>query len=349
MQNSKPKLKLSFTPFTLELRHVFTVASNSRSTTPIVLTQLEYDGLIGYGEASMPPYLGETQQSVMSFLSKVDMERFVNPFNIEEILQYIDMLDAGNNAAKASVDIALHDLVGKMKRQSWCSIWGYDPLKAPATSYTIGIDTPEIARVKTLEAASYKILKVKVTQGNDKAMIDSVRSVTDKPLYVDVNQGWTDRNYALEMAHWLKERNVSFIEQPLPKENVDDTAWLSGHSPIPIFADEAIRRLSDLKELYGAYNGVNIKLMKSTGMHEAHKMLEFAKSVGMKTMIGCMTETSCAVSAAAHLSPNADYADLDGALLIKNDVFDGMKVVDGRIVLNNKPGIGVEKLVNGVV
>lgn len=344
MQSNKPKLKLSFKPFTLELKHVFTVASNTRSTTPVVLTELEFDGLIGYGEASMPPYLGETQQSVTNFLSKVDMGRFSDPYNIEEILQYIDSIASGNNAAKASVDIALHDLVGKMKGQPWHSLWGYDPNKVSATSYTIGIDTLEMVVQKTIEASPYRILKVKVAQENDKAMVEAVRSVTDKPLFVDVNQGWMDRNYALEMAYWLKERNVLFIEQPLPKESMDDIAWLSVHSPLPIFADEAIRRLSDLKRIYGAYNGVNIKLMKSTGMHEAHQMLEFANSVGMKTMIGCMTETSCGISAAAHLSPNADYADLDGALLIKNDVFDGMKVVDGKIVLNNKPGIGVEKI-----
>lgn len=344
MQSNKPKLKLSFKPFTLELKHVFTVASNTRSTTPVVLTELEFDGLIGYGEASMPPYLCESEQSVMLFLSKVDLNGFSDPCSIVEILQYIDSIAPGNNAAKASVDIALHDLVGKIEGQPWYSLWGYDPDKTPVTSYTIGIDTPEMVVQKTIEASPYKILKVKVCQGNEMAMIDAVRSVTDKPLYVDVNQGWTDRNYALEMAYLLYERNVLFIEQPLPKESQDDIAWLSAHSPLPIFADEAICRLSDLKRIYGAYNGVNIKLMKSTGMHEAHQMLEFAKSVGMKTMIGCMTETSCAISAAAHLSPNADFADLDGALLIKNDVFKGMEVVDGRIVLNNKLGIGVEKI-----
>jgi L-Ala-D/L-Glu epimerase len=344
LQSNNPKLKLSFKPFTLELKHVFTVASNSRSTTPVVHTELEFDDLIGYGEASMPPYLGESQQSVMSFLSKVDMSGFSDPCCIEEIVQYVDSIAPGNNAAKASFDIALHDLVGKIKGKPWYSLWGYDPYKAPVTSFTIGIDSPEIVVQKTIEASPYKIIKLKVGQGNEMAMIDAVRSVTDKPLYVDVNQGWIDRIYALDMAYWLKDRNVLFIEQPLPKENLDDIAWLSAHSPLPIFADEAIRRFSDLKNMYGAYNGVNIKLMKSSGMHEAHQMLEFAKSVGMKTMIGCMTETSCAISAAAHLSPNADFADLDGALLINNDIFEGMKVVDGRIILNSKPGIGVEKI-----
>jgi len=342
---ARQKLKLTFKPYTLDLKHVFTVSSNSRITTPVMLTEIEYDGLIGYGEASMPPYLGESQESVSRFLSKLDLSPFNDPNDIEDILHYIDMIEPGNTAAKASVDIALHDLVGKVMGQPWYRIWGYDPEKAPNTSFTIGIDTPEVVKQKTLEASPYKILKVKLGKGNDKEMIDAVRSVTDKPLYVDINQGWKDKQYALEMVHWLKERNIVFIEQPMPKEMIDETAWLTANSPLPIVADEAVQRLSDLINLHGAYSGVNIKLMKSTGMREAHKMLNYAKAIGMKTMIGCMTETSCAVSAAAHLSPNADYADLDGPLLIKNDVFDGVKIVNGKVTLNDRPGIGVKKLI----
>ena len=341
---SKAGLKLSFKPYTLELKHVFTVSSNSRTTTPIMLTQIEYDGLIGYGEASMPPYLGESQESVGKFLSKVDLSRFSDPFEMEDILQYIDNIEPFNTAAKASVDIALHDLVGKIIGHPWYRIWGYNPEKTPNTSFTIGIDTPDIVKQKTLEAAPYKILKVKLGKGNDKEMIESVRSVTDKPLYVDINQGWKDKQYALDMAHWLKEKGIVFIEQPMPKEMIEETAWLTANSPLPILADEAVQRLSDLVKLHGAYSGVNIKLMKSTGMREAHEMLEFAKAIGMKTMIGCMTETSCAVSAAAHLSPYADFADLDGPLLIKNDVFNGIKIVNGKVTLNDRAGIGIKPL-----
>jgi len=333
-----------FRPYTLELRHVFTVASSSRTNTPVVLTEIEYDGLIGYGEASLPPYLGESQDSVIRFLSKVDLSKFSGPTDMEEILRSVDLTEPGNTAAKASIDIALHDLVGKMRNQPWFRIWGYDPAATPNTSFTIGMGTPEIVKQKTLEGLSYKILKIKLGRGTDKELIESVRSVTDKPLYVDVNQGWKDKDYALEMIHWLKDKGVLLVEQPMPKEMVDEAAWLNSQSPLPIIADEAIQRFTDLTKLYGAYSGVNIKLMKSTGMHEAHKMLEFAKSVGIKTMIGCMTETSCAVSAAAHLSPDADYADLDGSLLITNDFFDGMKIIDGKVTLSNRPGIGIVKL-----
>jgi L-Ala-D/L-Glu epimerase len=340
----KAGLKFTFKPFTLELKHVFTVASNSRTTTPIMLTEIEYDGLVGYGEASMPPYLGESQETVAKFLSNVDLSQFSDPTRMEDILNYVDAIEPGNTAAKASVDIALHDLVGKIIGQPWFRIWGYDPAKTPNTSFTIGIDTAEVVKQKTTEASPYKILKVKLGKGTDKEMIEAVRSMTDKPLYVDVNQGWKDRQYALDMAFWLKEKGIVFIEQPMPREMTDDIAWLTAHSPLPIVADEAVQRLSDLIRLHGAYTGVNIKLMKSTGMREARKMLEFAKAVGMKTMIGCMTETSCAVSAAAHLSANADYADLDGPLLAKNDIFNGMKIVDGKVTLNERPGIGVLKL-----
>lgn len=338
------RMKLSYRPYTLELRHVFTVAVSSRTTTPVVLTEIEYDGVTGYGEASMPPYLGESHESVLSFLSKVDLSKYENPFNLETIIDDIDAIAPGNPAAKASVDIALHDLIGRLMNQPWYNIWGYSRDKAPYTSFTIGIDTAEVVKQKTIEAAEYKVLKVKLGRENDKEMIETIRAVTDKPITSDVNQGWTDRSKALEMIHWLKEKGVVMVEQPMPKAQVDDLAWLTERSPLPIIGDEGVQRLTDIKRAVGVYHGINIKLMKCTGMREAHKMLTLARALGMKVMIGCMTETSCAISAASHLSPMADWADLDGALLIKNDVFDGTKIIDGKVTLMDRPGIGVKKL-----
>ena len=262
----------------------------------------------------------------------------------QEIAALSGQFTPDNKAAKASVDIALHDLIGKLMNQPWYNIWGYDKSKTPFTSFTIGIDTPDVVRQKVKEAEEFKILKVKLGLDNDKEMIETIRSVTDKPLVTDVNQGWKDRNHALEMIHWLKERGVEFIEQPMAKENIDDHAWLTERSPIPIIADEAIQRLPDVMKAYGAYHGINIKLMKSTGMREAQKMLNLARGLGMKVMIGCMTETSCAISAAAQLSPMVDWADLDGALLISNDAFEGTKVIDGKVELSELPGIGVKKI-----
>ena len=338
-------MKLSFEPYELQLRHTFTVSSYSRKTTPDVQIKLEYEGFTGYGEASMPPYLGQSVESVCRFMSQVDMEQFRDPFRLEEILAYVDSLSPGDSAAKAAIDIALHDLVGKLMGQPWWRIWGLDPSKAPDTTFTIGIDTPEVVRQKTRECADrFNILKVKVGLDNDKEMIRTIREITDLPLAVDANQGWKDREQALDEIHWLKENGIVMVEQPMAKERIEDNAWITERSPLPIFADEAIQRLADIPSIKGAYHGINIKLMKCTGMREAWKMVNYARAEGMKVMVGCMTETSCAVSAAAQLSPAVDFADLDGNLLITNDLYKGMEVIDGKITLSDRPGIGLLKL-----
>lgn len=339
------KLEMKFFPYELKLRHVFTVATYSRTTTPDVQVEITYDGVTGYGEASMPQYLGQTVQSVTAFLQKVDLSQFNNPFQLEDILAYVDSLSPGDTAAKAAVDIALHDLVGKLLGAPWYKIWGLNKDKAPSTTFTIGIDTADVVKQKTRECANqFNILKVKLGRENDKEMIETIRSVTDLPIAVDINQGWKDKEKAIDEIFWLKEHGIVMVEQPMPKELRDDIAWLTEKSPLPIFADEAIQRLKDIKNVAGAYSGINIKLMKCTGMHEAWKMLNYARAIGMKVMVGCMTETSCAVSAAAQLSPAVDFADLDGNLLISNDRFKGMEVVKGKITLPDRPGIGVVKL-----
>jgi len=343
-KSSGKGLVLKFIPYDLQLRHTFTLANSSRKTTPDVLTCIEFEGVTGYGEASMPPYLGESIDSASRFLSSLNLSQFKDPFQMDDILKYVDSVLPGNCAAKASVDIALHDLVGKLMGQPWYKIWGFDPANTPNTSYTIGIDTKEVVKQKTAEASPYKILKVKLGQANDREMIETIRSVTDTPLCVDVNQGWTDKNKALDMIHWLKEKNVVFVEQPMPKTAIDDMAWLTEHSPLPTIADEAVQRLPDVIKARGVYNGINIKLMKCTGMREAHKMLTLARALDMKVMIGCMTETSCAVSAAAQLSPKTDWTDLDGNLLIGNDPYKGIQVVDGKIALIDQPGIAISPI-----
>ena len=306
------KMKMTFFPYELKLRHVFTVATYSRTTTPDVQVEIEYEGVTGYGEASMPPYLGETVESVMNFLKKVNLEQFSDPFQLEDILSYVDSLSPKDTAAKAAVDIALHDLVGKLLGAPWHKIWGLNKEKTPSTTFTIGIDTPDVVRAKTKECADrFNILKVKLGRDNDKEMIETIRSVTDLPM---------------------------------PKEQLDDIAWVTQQSPLPVFADESLQRLKDVAALKGAFTGINIKLMKCTGMREAWKMVTLAHALGMRVMVGCMTETSCAISAASQFSPAVDFADLDGNLLISNDRFKGVEVVKGKITLNDLPGIGVMKI-----
>lgn len=339
------KMKFSFFPYELKLRHTFTVASYSRTTTPDVQCQIEYDGITGYGEASMPPYLGQSVESVSTFLRKVNLEQFNDPFQMENILSYIDNINPGDTAAKAAVDIALHDLVGKLLGAPWWKIWGLDKSKAPSTTFTIGIDTADVVRSKTKECADkFNILKVKVGRDNDKEMIETIRSVTDLPIAVDANQGWKDKHQALDMIYWLKEHGIVMVEQPMPKEQLDDIAWITEASPVPIYLDESVQRIPDVLKVKGACHGVNIKLMKCTGMREAWKMTTLAHALGLRVMLGCMTETSCAVSACAQLSPLADFCDLDGNLLIANDRFKGMTVEKGKITLNDLPGLGLTKL-----
>ena len=336
-------MQLRFSPYTLQMRHPFTVAANSRTTTPVMLVEVEHDGIVGHGEASMPPYLGESHQTAADFLGQVRLDRFPDPFLLEEILPAVDALAPGNTAAKAAVDIALHDWIGRRLGAPWHRLWGLDPARAPLTSFTIGIDTPEVVRRKTREAAEFRVIKVKLGRGNDRAMVEAVQAETAAAITVDANQGWTDREEALRLIEWLAGRGVVFVEQPMPKDRWDDLAWLRERSPLPLVADESVQRLADVARARGVFDGINIKLMKCTGLREAHRMVTLARALGLKVMLGCMTETSCAISAAAQLSPLVDWADLDGALLITNDPFEGMRVVDGRIVLPDRPGIGIDR------
>ena len=335
------RMTLKFTPFELKLRHAFNLAKYSRTSTPGVQVKIEYEGYTGYGEASMPPYLGESIESVTKFLSKVDLSQFNDPFKMEEILAYVDALEPENRAAKASVDIALHDLVGKLMGQPWYKIWGLSIDKIPQSSFTIGIDTPEVVEQKIKEADDYKVIKIKLGLDNDKEMIDIIRQCTDRPICVDANRGWKTKEQAMEVIEYLADKNCLFIEQPMMEDKLDDTAWIRERSPIPIIADEVFHRLPDIVKLKDYYDGINIKLMKSTGMSEAYKMVTLARAFGMKIMCGCMTETSCAIAAAAQLSPLIDWTDLDGNVLIADDIFSGVKVIDGRVTPSDAPGIGV--------
>ncbi|MBI4931075.1 MAG: dipeptide epimerase [Bacteroidetes bacterium] len=346
-------MKLSFVPHILKFKRPFSIAHGSRDSTPVVFTRLEHKGFSGYGEASVPPYIGETLETVLKFLGKVEKhfsecvpseQKLSNLNDIEMILAEVDKIEKGNNAAKASVDIALHDLLGKFLNKPCHEIFGVDINKNLFTAYTIPIDNPKGIRERIEEAKKYKLLKVKLGSSDDKKIIEEIQKHTKKEFFVDANEGWTDKHFALDIIHWLADRKCLFCEQPMPKEQIDDIAWLTENSPVPIIADEAVKRLSDLERTKGIYSGINIKLMKCTGMNEARKMILQARKYGMKIMLGCMSETSCAVSAAAQIAPLVDWIDLDGPLLIKEDYFDGIKFSEGKIILNDLPGIGVKPI-----
>ncbi len=335
-------MQASYISYNLELKHPFAIAKFSRTSTPLLLLKLTYEGHEGFGEASMVPYMGESYDSAVAFLSRVDWNRFKAPFDFPEIIRYLDGVEQGNPAVKAAIDIALNDLQGKILSQPCYEIYGADPSRMPYTSYTIGIDSPEVLKEKVADAKDFQVLKIKLGRDNDRELINTIRSVSDLPLYIDANQGWTDRKHAIETIYWLHDQGALLIEQPMDKNDREGNAWLTARSPIPILADEAFQRLSDLDTIKGAYHGINIKLMKSGGMYEAHQMILKARELGMKILIGCMSETSCATLAGIALAPLCDWADLDGPWLTKNNPFQTPELKEGRYVLKNLPGLGLE-------
>ncbi len=337
-------MQIGYKTYQLNLKYPFTIARFTRKSTPLMLVNLKYEGFTGFGEASMVPYMGENKNTAIEFLSKLDLNEFSYPFNMEAIHAKTDALQTGNPAIKAAVDIALHDLKGKIENKPCYQFFGSQPDEMPLTTCTIGIDKPEIIvqKVKEALADGFKILKIKLGTAEDKLLIQTIREITDLPLYVDANQGWTEIYEGVEMTHWLKEQGVLLIEQPMAKNNIDGNAFITENSPIPIIADEAFQRLVDLPQLKGAYHGINIKLMKSTGMYEAYKMIKEARKANLKVMIGCMSETSIATLAGAALAPLCDFADLDGPFLTKNNPYKIPEFKSGKYILNNMPGLGLE-------
>ncbi|MCX6135237.1 MAG: dipeptide epimerase [Ignavibacteriales bacterium] len=336
-------MKLTCSRYDLKLRHTFTIARGARDVSPVVIVELEHDGITGFGESAPIARYGESIDSVTSFVSRIDWTRFNDPFQIESILTSVNGIAEGNTAAKASIDIALHDWVGRKLGLPLHKYWGLDKSRTPLTSYTIGIDSPAVIEQKVREAEAYPILKVKLGGDNDEEIIRAVRNVTKKALRVDANEGWKVREQAVEKIKWLEQEGVEFVEQPMPAADLAGTAWTRERVNLPLIADENSLRLHDVPRLQGAFDGINIKLMKCTGLREALRMIHTARACGMKVMIGCMIESSVAISAAAQLSPLIDYADLDGNVLITNDPFDGVRSLDGVITLLDRPGIGIER------
>ncbi|HTN20087.1 MAG TPA: dipeptide epimerase [Pelobium sp.] len=334
---------LTYKPFNLQLKYPFTISKFSRTSTPLMLIELEYEGFIGFGEASMVPYMGESIETATVFLEKIDLNRFAFPFDMEEIINYLDDLAPGQPAIKAAIDIALHDLTGKLLNQPCYQLFDASPDLMPQTTFTIGIDEPSIIIKKVNDALvdGFKLLKVKLGRDTDKILIETIRKVTDLPIYIDANQGWTNKEKGLEMAHWLNTKNVVLIEQPMPKEDIDGNAWLTERSPIPTVGDEAVQRLPDVAKAKDVYHGINVKLMKSAGMYEASKMIASARANNLKVLIGCMSETSIATLAGAALAPLCDWADLDGPFLTSNNPFVTPEFIDGRYILSQRPGLGL--------
>lgn len=325
-------------PLDLHLRHTFRLSRGASDVRHNLLVELEHEGRVGLGEAAPIPRYAQDRDSSAAVVETM-VGRLGDPRAFRDAARAAAV--DGQQAAQAAVDMALHDLAGKRMGVPLYELLGLDPRAAPATSYTIGLDTPEVVERKVREAGAYEILKVKMGSDEDRAVLETVRGVTDRRLLVDANEGWTLEG-ARGRLEWLADLGVELVEQPLPAERLEETRALRRESPLPLFADESVHRAEDIPRIASAFDGINIKLAKCGGIGEALRMIATARAHGMRVMLGCMVESSVGITAAAHLSPLVDYADLDGNLLIADDPFTGARIVDGRIVLPDAPGLGVE-------
>lgn len=329
--------RLQVRPYDLHLRHTFRLSRGASDVRHNLMVELEHDGLVGLGEVAPLPRYDQTHETAAAALDQM-AARLPDPAVFASAAERIGV--PGQAAAEAAVDMAYYDLAGKRLGVPLYALLGLDPTARPATSFTIGMDTPEIVRAKVREAEDFDLLKVKMGSDDDRRVIEAVRQVSGQRIVVDANEGWTPEG-ALERLDWLASQGVELVEQPLPASRLDAMPALREASPIPLFADESVHRAEDIPKLAAGFDGINIKLAKCGGIGGALRMIHVARAHGMKIMLGCMIETSLAITAAAHLASLVDYVDLDGHLLISNDPWVGAIVEGGRITLPDGPGLGV--------
>ena len=327
----------------LQLKHTWTIARGSSDYRDNVFVTLKKNGVVGYGEAAPIPRYAQTDATAMAAIERLtDLVERSDLFEYRTVINKLREMEPLQNAARAALEIALMDWLSKSYRVPYHRFLGLDGSQLPATSFSIGIDSPEMIRSKVDEAKEFPYLKVKLGLENDEEIIDSVRSATNKPVRVDANEGWKDKEAAIRKIDWLQKRGIELVEQPMPSRMLEETAWLRERSGIPLIADESVMNAADIPKLAQAFDGINIKLMKSGGLQAALEMITVARAHGMKVMLGCMVESSVAISAAACIAPLVDYVDLDGNLLLRDDPFVGVQVKRGALVLSDAHGIGVE-------
>ena len=322
----------------LQLQHPFKIARRVTDDYRQVIS-VEIDG--GVGETAPALFYGETVQTVRVALEAIAPALPDDLDAIHDVMATVETALGGNYAAKSAIDMALHDRLGKKLGVPLYQLWGLNPHNTPCTSFTIGLDEPEVMAEKTRQAEMYPVLKVKLGTPRDIEIIQTLRNVTDKPIYVDANTAWTPKE-AVHKIRELDRYGVELIEQPTKPNDLAGLKFVRENSDLPIIADESVKRASDIPALAECVDGINIKLVKCGGLLEAHRMIHVARTHGLQIMIGCMIESSLGITAAAHLTPLVDYADLDGNLLIANDPYTGVTLDKGKLILPNRPGIGVK-------
>ncbi len=317
------------------LKDTFRTTHGAADSKRLVIVDI--DG--GLGEASPVNYYGETFETVLNFINRVSESLALETRQMETLSAKLDSIAAGNSAAKAAIDIALHDRLGKDLNLPVYALYGITPRDDIATSYTISISDPDSMKKQTIQNPGYQVYKVKVGVPGDIEMVAAVREATKARIRVDANAGWSARE-AVQKIKELAKYDIEFVEQPLHWKDFEGFHLLRQKVDLPIIADEGIMRAEDIPQYLGLVDGVNIKLQKSGGIREAYRMICVARALKMKIMIGCMIETSIAISAAAQLAPLVDYIDLDGNLLISDDPYEGVKAVNGFLKYPSRPGIG---------
>jgi L-alanine-DL-glutamate epimerase-like enolase superfamily enzyme len=338
------QMKLEIEKIKLKPRYPFKIARGVQREREVFVFALVWEGITGYGEASPSPYYGEDSSTVLSAVKKIKNKLDGDPGKIKSRVARGDLRELldGYASVRAALDIALWDIIGKTESMPIYKLLGLDPTKTPATSFTIGIDTPEVIDAKVDEAAPYRILKMKMGLPGDMALLDRVQMRSQKTIRVDVNEGW-DIETALQMCGELSHKGIEFVEQPIHHDYEEDLRTLKRLSPIPVILDESIVNPEDVVARRDQGHGINIKLMKCGGLTPALAMIEEARRADLKVMLGCMLESSLGITAAAHISPLVDYADLDGNLLVENDPFLGVTVHNSKLVLPDGPGLGVTR------
>ena len=335
-------MHLNAHPIELKLTTPFRISRGVQETSPNVIVEIVHQDNKGYGEASPTEYYGESPASVLACMELFKNDLGDDPFIIEDILERLDHILGLNPAAKAAIDMALYDIMGKMLGVPLYKLLGLNAAKTPFTSFTIGIDSPAQMAKKAALAKDFPILKVKLGTKHDIEIIKAIREVSNATLRVDANSAWTPKE-AIKTINALAPYNIEFIEQPVSSHNLEGLKLIRDNVPVPIIADESSVTVDDIPRLVGCVDGINIKLMKCGGIRHALKMISVARVHHLSIMIGCMIESSLAITAAAHLTPLVDYVDLDGHLLIENDPYEGVKVEQGKLVLPEEAGLGVRK------